>query len=138
MPAKDIYHHIVKQALINDGWTITHDPFHLRYGGFDFFIDFGAEDLLGASKDDRQIAVEVKSFVGASSLQEFHLAIGQFLNYRIVLAEADPERILYLAISEYVYNSLLLTPFGQLALRKHQLKVIVFDDEQEVITQWLE
>ena len=80
----------------------------------------------------------MKSFVGASSLHEFHLAIGQFLNYRIVLAEAEPDRILYLAISDYVYTNLLLTPFGQLAKNKHQLKIIVFDDEQEVINQWLE
>jgi hypothetical protein len=138
MPARDRYHNAVKQALIKEGWTITHDPFHLHYGGFDFFIDFGAEDVLAASKDDRQIAVEVKSFVGASSLHEFHFAIGQFLNYRIVLAEAEPDRILYLALSDYVYTNLLLTPFGQLAKNKHQLKVIVFDDEQEVITQWLE
>ncbi|MBA4182514.1 MAG: fatty-acid synthase, partial [Acidobacteria bacterium] len=26
MPAKDIYHDTVKNALIKDGWTITHDP----------------------------------------------------------------------------------------------------------------
>src|SRR5262245_25231746 len=27
MPAPDIYHHVVKNALIKDGWTITHNPF---------------------------------------------------------------------------------------------------------------
>ena len=26
--AKDIYHNLVKQALINEGWTITHDPYY--------------------------------------------------------------------------------------------------------------
>ena len=30
MPAKDIYHDTVKNALIKDGWTITHDPLHSR------------------------------------------------------------------------------------------------------------
>ena len=30
--AKDIYHNLVKQALENDGWTITHDPFYLSVG----------------------------------------------------------------------------------------------------------
>ncbi len=29
MPAKDIYHDVVKQALIKDGWTITDDPLRL-------------------------------------------------------------------------------------------------------------
>ncbi len=28
MPAQDLYHNIVKNALLKDGWTITHDPFH--------------------------------------------------------------------------------------------------------------
>ncbi|WP_419866678.1 element excision factor XisH family protein [Microcystis viridis] len=32
MPALDLYHNAAKQALIKDGWTITHDPFHLRWG----------------------------------------------------------------------------------------------------------
>ncbi|MEG4026591.1 MULTISPECIES: element excision factor XisH family protein [unclassified Microcoleus] len=29
MPARDIYHQVVKQALIKAGWTITHDPYPL-------------------------------------------------------------------------------------------------------------
>jgi hypothetical protein len=28
--AKDIFHQQVKNALIKDGWKITHDPFTLR------------------------------------------------------------------------------------------------------------
>jgi hypothetical protein len=39
MPAKDIYHDTVKNALIKDGWTITHDPLVLRWGTTDVFID---------------------------------------------------------------------------------------------------
>jgi hypothetical protein len=27
MPARDAIHHAVVEALQNDGWTITHDPF---------------------------------------------------------------------------------------------------------------
>jgi len=50
MPTRDIYHDAVKQALIKDGWRITYDPLHIKYGGFDFFIDLGAEVLIGASK----------------------------------------------------------------------------------------
>jgi hypothetical protein len=30
MPRKDIYHDVVKKALIAEGWLITHDPFHIR------------------------------------------------------------------------------------------------------------
>jgi hypothetical protein len=27
MSRRDIYHNTVKQALIQEGWTITHDPY---------------------------------------------------------------------------------------------------------------
>ncbi len=51
----------------------------------EFFVDLGAERLLAAQKQGQQIAVEVKSFVGASEVTEFHLALGQTLNYRLAL-----------------------------------------------------
>ena len=138
MPAKDIYHNAVKNALVKDGWIITHDPLHIGFGGFDFFIDLGAENLIGADKNGKKIAVEVKSFVGTSSLTEFHLAVGQLLNYRLVLKQEEPDRILYLAISEYVYDTFFKTIFGQLAAEGHKLKLIVFDELQEEITRWTE
>ena len=30
--AKDIYHQHVKDALVKDGWVITHDPYYLDKG----------------------------------------------------------------------------------------------------------
>ena len=56
MPAKDIYHNNVKNALIKDGWKITHDPLRLEWGGKDMYVDLGAEELLAAEKGGRQIA----------------------------------------------------------------------------------
>lgn len=53
MPAKDLYHDSVKQALIKDGWTITHDPYTLSFGQKDVFVDLAAERPLGAEKDRR-------------------------------------------------------------------------------------
>lgn len=138
MPAKDTYHDAVKNALIKDGWTITDDPLYIRYGGFDFFVDLRAEMLLGAVKGERKIAVEIKSFIAASSLNEFHKAVGQFVNYRIVLAVEHPDCTLYMAVSEYVFDSFFTTGFGQLAIKAHQLKLIVFDEKEEVIKQWIE
>ncbi len=32
MPARDIYHDAVKNALIQEGWIITDDPLHLKWG----------------------------------------------------------------------------------------------------------
>jgi hypothetical protein len=32
MPAKDVFHECVRNALTKDGCTITDDPLHLVYG----------------------------------------------------------------------------------------------------------
>ena len=71
MAARDVFHAAVRQALMTDGWTITHDPLFVAFGGVDLYIDLGAEKLIGAERDGRQIAVEVKSFLGPSLVSDF-------------------------------------------------------------------
>lgn len=138
MPQKDVYHNTVKNALVKNGWSITSDPLHIKFGGIDFYIDLGAETLIGAEKDERKIAVEVKSFIGASTISEFHLAVGQFVNYRLILGHSEPERTLYLAVPEDIFASFFELPFGKLAAQGHQLKILIFDSEKEVIVKWIE
>jgi len=70
MPARDRYHDQVKAALVKDGWVITHDPLRLQWGVKDMYIDLGAEQLLAAEKDQRRIAVEVKSFGSLSEMED--------------------------------------------------------------------
>jgi len=41
MPPRDAIHDLVKQALIQDGWEITNDPY-ISYGERFLFIDLGA------------------------------------------------------------------------------------------------
>ncbi len=60
MSAKDTYHQTVVKALQKDKWLITHDPLHIKYGGFNFLIGLGAENLLGATKNGHKIAIEIK------------------------------------------------------------------------------
>ena len=82
MPARDKYHNAVRNALIKDGWTITHDPLRLVWGKRDMYVDLGAKKLLGAQKGERLIAVEIKSFAGASEMADLEKAVGQFSVYR--------------------------------------------------------
>ena len=60
----------------------------------------------------------------------------QFLNYRLVLEDIEPEREIYLAISEDVYEAFFTLVFTQKAVAKYQIKLIVYDINQEVIKQW--
>jgi len=137
MPAYDKFHYVVKHALIKDGWTITDDPLPLDYGGVDYSVDFGAEKLIGAEKQGKFIAVEVKSFLNDSITYEFHRVVGQFTDYRIMLTQVQPERILYIAAPSDVYHSFFQLPFIQLVLKEVRMKLIVYNIHKEVIETWI-
>jgi hypothetical protein len=136
MPALDLYHNAVKQALIKDGWIVTHDPLHLRWGRKDMYVDLGAKRLLIAERSEEKIAVEVKSFIGESEMQAFRDAVGQFAIYRAVLRRTYADYTLYLAIRDLVYTSFFEEPIGQILIEDENLKIIIFDAEKEVILQW--
>ncbi len=137
MPARDIYHNNVKNALIKDGWTITHDPLRLSFGGKDMYVDLGAERFIGAERNDQQIAVEIKSFIGDSAIDDLEKAIGQYILYNTILEEKEPNRILYLAVSEYVIQEIFEEPLGKLLLKNKLLKIIGFNPEVEEIVKWI-
>jgi len=138
MPAKDFYHETVKNALLKDGWQITHDPLRLSWGGKDMYIDLAANySLLAADRARQHLAVEIKSFLGHSLMNDLEKAVGQYVIYRAVLAERDPQRQLYLAVPQRIIWSLFDQPLGQL-LFKHQLvKVTGVNTHTEEIVQWL-
>lgn len=137
MPAKDIYHDTVKRALIKDGWTITAENMRLPWGGTQTYIDIIAEEVFVAEKEGRKIAVEVKSFIGKSNLSELEKAIGQFIIYRIAMRREEPDRQLFIAINEKIYNSLFLHPDVIELIETEDLKVLVFDEVKEVIVRWI-
>ena len=137
MSARDTFHELVKTALQNEGWIITHDPYHIDLGFVDFYIDLGAEQLLAAFKNDEKIAVEIKSFLAASTISEFHTAIGQFINYRIALEDSDPERLLYLAVPLDVYKRFFQFSFIQTVIQRNQIPLLVYDTEKKEITKWI-
>jgi len=137
MPQKDIYHDVVIHALTRDGWTITDDPLRLAYGGRNVYVDLGAEQPIGAEKAGRKIAVEIKSFVGASDVQELGESVGKYKLYRNILAKIEPDRVLYMAIPSYIYDGIFNEPIGQLMTECEQLQYIVFDIKQERVTQWI-
>lgn len=136
--ARDIFHDTVKLALQKDGWTITHDPYRLRYGIADVYIDLAAEEAIAAEKAGRKIAVEVKSFISGSAISEFHTALGQFLNYRIALEASDePDRILYLAVPDDVYQTFLKFEPAKTVIDRYDIRLIIYNPDQEVIEQWI-
>jgi hypothetical protein len=137
MPAKNLYHDSVRTALIRDGWSITDDPLRLKWGEKDLYVDLGAEKIIGAEKNGRKIAVEVKSFIGPSDVHDLEEAVGQYVLYSSVMELTEPERVLYLAIRRETWKEVFSDSLGKLVTEKQHLHLLVFDDEQEEIVQWI-
>ncbi|MBG1269817.1 XisH family protein [Nostoc sp. WHI] len=136
MSAKDAFHTVVKTALEKEGWLITHDPYTLQAGTLELYIDLGAEKVIAAEKEGQKIAVEIKSFLSPSKITELYAALGQFIIYRIALQEQEANRTLYLAIPSTVYNNFFILPFIQSVIKTNQLFLLIYNIEQETITQW--
>lgn len=136
--AKDVFHQQVKNALIKDGWNITHDPLTIRISeAVKLQIDLAAETTIAAERDSEKIAVEIKSFVGDSDISAFHTALGQYLNYCQAIEEQEPDRNVYLAIPLETYQDFFQLPFIQRALRRYQVKLIIYNPKLEEIKQWI-
>jgi len=136
MPARDKVHQQVVNALRKDGWTITHDPFKVRWKKRNLQIDLGAERLLAAQKGDDKIAVEIKSFVGANDLEDLYQALGQFILYRKALRVKDPERKLFLAIRVETYQQMFADEEGESLRAGEGINILVVHTNLEEIVLW--
>ncbi|MEM7658817.1 MAG: element excision factor XisH family protein [Bacteroidota bacterium] len=88
----------MKALLEADGWEVTHDPLFVKTALATVEIDLGAEKVLGAEKGGNKIAVEVKSFIGHSKLQDLYKALGQYGYYLPALRRQEPDRKLIIFI----------------------------------------
>lgn len=138
MPARDLFHDAVKIGLEKEGWTITADPLRLEFEDkLRLLIDLAAEKMLAAQKGELKIAVEVKSFAGKSLIEDFHQALGQFLNYRLALESIEPERELYLAVPLDTYKSFFKLELPRKVIETYSIKLIVYNAQKEVLVEWI-
>jgi hypothetical protein len=137
MPAKDIYHNAVKNALVKDGWIITADPYFIKYEDAELYADLAAEKPIAAEKQGQKIVVEIKSFVGRSLMYDFHSALGQYMVYRKLIQLSAPEYTLYLAIDDVVYKDFFQRKSVQVITNENQLLLMVVEMDKEEILQWI-
>ena len=138
MPAKDLYHDRFKRALVKDGWQVTDDPLTFKWGKKDIYIDLGAEQIIAAEKPGHRIAVEIKSFISDSEVEDLKNALGQFILYHDIMLRLEPDRTLYLAVRGSTYVDIFEEPIGEVLLENQRVKLIVFDPQKEVIIKWIE
>ena len=137
MPTRDLYHDLVRNALRQDGWRITHNVLPLKVGA-----EIGAEalwatQLLAADKDERKIAVAVNSLVGRSDPADLTRALGQLALSRPRLHAREADRVLYLAVRSATYSACFTGLDGMRLLERQHMQLIVFDPRTEMIVHWL-
>ncbi len=135
--ARDSIHSAVRHALEKDGWFITNDPFYVESGGIEIEIDLAAEKFIVAEKGLNKILVEIKSLKRRSLLYDFHAAIGQYVDYRGVLADEDIDKQLFLAIPDSVYQLMREKPFYGKRLKENNVNLIIVDILTEIVVQWI-
>jgi XisH protein len=136
--ARDLFHNNVREALLKEGWHITNDPLRIPIDGSHLEIDIAAEMIIGAERGGEKIAVEVKSFLSKSFMNNFHEAMGQYLDYKSALEDFEPERVVYLALPTHAYeHSLFKGRFIQKRLREEEAQLIIFDAVKNNIIEWI-
>ncbi len=135
--AKDLLHTIVRDTLINDGWTVTHDPYQMKDYDPAWEVDFGAEKIIAAERGMEKIAVEAKSFLETSFAHEFHGILGQYLDYRSGLKRLEPDRKLYLAVPVEVWEADFQRVGIKNALNDYEVDLFLYDPIEKIIVAWI-
>ncbi|MCI5150659.1 MAG: fatty-acid synthase [Candidatus Electrothrix sp. MAN1_4] len=142
MPQRDASHDIVKKALAKNGWKITDDPYVISYGERFLFVDLGAEEIaalrfIGATRENERIAVEIKEFRSKSVMLDLEQAVGQYTLYRLLLGKVDPERMIYLATTDVIFDEIFREPVGELVIQELPMRLIVIDSAKEEVKKWI-
>ena len=137
MSRRDDLHFPLRRTLEKDGWIITSDPLILVLGDTLLKADLGAEKLFTAEKEGRKIAVEIKDFDSSSAISELEKTMGQLQLYQWALEQQEPERQLFLAISQAVYISQFQRPIFQIAIQRNKINLLIYSPDQEVIVKWI-
>ncbi len=137
MPAKDIYHQTVKNALIKDGWIITDDPYKIEYEDVRLYADLAAEKPIAAERNGEKIIVEIKSFISPSPMNDFENAMGQYIIYRNFLQLSHTDYDIYLALRDMVFDTFFVRKSIQSIITLNKVKLIIFNSEREELKRWI-
>lgn len=137
MSRRDDLHFSLRRTLERNGWIITDDPLILVLEQTLLKADLGAEKFFTAEKEGRKIAVEVKDFDAVSVISELEKTMGQLQLYQWALEEQEPDRQLFLAISQEIYIKHFQKPIFQLVIQRNKINLLVYEPSQETILQWI-
>jgi hypothetical protein len=137
MSRRDRLHQALRRTLEKDGWAITADPLILVLEQTELRADLGAEKTFAAEKEGRKIAIELKEFTAVSGVSELEKAIGQLQLYQWALDTQEPDRKLFLAVSEMAYVKYFEKPLFQLVVQRNKINLLVYQPDSEEIVKWI-
>lgn len=135
--ARDIFHQNVKEALIKEGWTVTDDPLTFKIGKMQVQIDLGAERLIAAEKGSERIAIEIKTFGSLSFITALYEAVGKYIIYRNVLKQIQPDRVLFLALPESIFDRFFEEDIIRDTVQEEKINLILYNHTDKLITRWI-
>jgi hypothetical protein len=137
MPKRDIYHYAVRRAIEKEGWDVTDDPMQITWEEKDYSPDLGAERIMAAQKGTIKVAIEIKSFIGQNFSFDFYEAMGQYDSYFYALADLEPDRTVWLAISEFAYKKFFSKKYVQRLIALKKIPLLVVDTDNEIVVEWI-
>ncbi len=63
--------------------------------------------------------------------------IGQYVLYRMLLNKIDPEREIYLAVTDIIYDEIFNESIGKLVINELSMQLIIIDSKQKDIKRWI-
>ncbi len=137
MPRKDTFHDTVRIGLEKDGWRVIDDPLRIVAGGVGLFIDLSAEPIMTFERNDKRIAIEIKSFEIQSQITSFYEAFGKYLTYRKALSMTKMNLELYLAVPKRAFDSVFQKELVKQLITEYKVNIIVYSAKNQTIISWI-
>nr|WP_236117024.1 XisH family protein [Hassalia byssoidea] len=81
--------------------------------------------------------MRLKNFEVEKAIADLEQAIGQYVLYRLLLNRVDPEREIYLAISDITYDEIFNEPIGEVVISDLPMQLLVVDVEKIKVKLWI-
>ena len=87
-------------------------------------------------RDDKKIAIEIKSFEIQSQITSFYEALRKYLTYRTALAMNKMDFDLYLAVPKRAFDTIFQKELVKVLVKEHKMNIVVYSDKNQSITSW--